>query len=688
MTELIITEKPSSALKIAAALSDGSPTKKAINKVPYYEISHKGKDILVVSAVGHLYTVAEKTKGKWTYPIFDVEWKVSADVNKASAFTRKYLNVIKGLAKKADSFVVATDFDIEGEVIGYNIVRFACKKKDARRMKFSTLTKDELVDSYENSSPHIIWGQAEAGLTRHELDWLWGINISRALTLSIKNSTGRHKILSSGRVQGPALHVLVEREKEIRAFKPVPYWQVELQAKNGLNAMHTKDKFWEKKEADKVMSHVIGKKAIASDVIATKFEQEPPHPFDLTSLQMEAYRTLRLSPKDTLGIAQELYTASYISYPRTSSNQLSDKLNLKKVISDISKQPEFKGLANELLKRARLVPNNGKKSDPAHPAIYPTGIIPESISGKTKDLYELIVRRFLATFADPAVRQKMEIDIDVEGEPFAVSGITTLQPNWHTFYGRFVRHDEVELPSIKKGQQLDVKEFVLYDKETQPPKRYTPASIIKVLERKNLGTKATRADIIENLYDRDYVKERAIQVTDLGLHTTEVLEKYSPEIIDEKLTRHFEKEMNMILKDKKKGSEIIEEAKVVLTKILKHFKENEKNIGKGLTEAFTETMNQSSIVGKCPSCGSDLKIMFSKKNKSYFVACSNYPNCKTTFSVPKYSLPKPSGKVCDACGYPVVNMIRKGKKPFEYCINPNCKKKEEWYNSQKNNHSM
>jgi DNA topoisomerase-1 len=684
MTELIITEKPSSALKIAAALAEGSPTKKAINKVSYYEIKHKGREIIVVSAVGHLYTVAEKNKGSWTYPIFDVEWKVSADVNKASAFTRKYLNVIKGLAKKADSFVVATDFDIEGEVIGYNIVRFACKKKDAKRMKFSTLTKEELLDSYENASPHIIWGQAEAGLARHELDWLWGINISRALTLSIKHSTGRHKILSSGRVQGPALHVLVEREKEIRAFKPVPYWQVELQAKNDLKAMHTKDKFWEKKEADKVMSHVIGKKAIVSDVIATKFEQEPPHPFDLTSLQMESYRTLRLSPKETLEIAQELYTSSYISYPRTSSNQLSDKLNLKKVISDISKQPEFKSLANELLKRARLLPNNGKKSDPAHPAIYPTGVIPERISGKTKDLYDLIVSRFLATFADPAIRQKMEINIDVDGEPFAVSGVTTLQPNWHTFYGRFVRHDEVELPSIKKGQQLDVKEFVLYDKETQPPKRYTPASIIKVLERKNLGTKATRADIIENLYDRDYVKERAIQVTDLGLHTIEVLEKYSPEIIDEKLTRHFEKEMNMIVKGSKKGDEIIKEAKVVLMKILSHFKENEVNIGKGLTEAFHDTMTQSTVVGKCPACGSDLRIIFSKKNKSYFVACSSYPNCKTTFSLPKYALPKPSGKVCDSCGYPVVNMIRKGKKPYEYCINSNCKKKEEWYNNQRN----
>ncbi|MEM4244956.1 MAG: DNA topoisomerase I [Candidatus Nanoarchaeia archaeon] len=685
MAELIITEKPSAALKIATALADDKPVKKSVNKVPYYEVKHKGKDIFVVSAVGHLYTIAEKAKGKWTYPIFDVEWKVSADVNKSSAFTKKYLNLIKALAKSSDSFVVATDFDIEGEVIGYNIIRFACNKNDARRMKFSTLTKDELLDSYEHALPHIVWGQAEAGLTRHELDWLWGINLSRALTLSVKHATGIHKVLSSGRVQGPALHILVEREKEIMNFKPVPYWQIELKAKNGLNAFHKTDKFWEKSEAEHVMSNVRGKKAIVSKVKAERFEQAPPHPFDLTSLQLEAYRVLRISPKETLEIAQELYIASYISYPRTSSNQLPATINFKKIFSDLSKQDQFKKLAHEILKKSRLIPNNGKKSDPAHPAVYPTGVIPKSLGGKAKDVYELIVRRFMSTFAEPAVRQRMSIEIDVDGELFIVDGVKTLEPNWHEFYGRFVKRDEVELPAVNEGQQLDVKEFVLYDKQTQPPKRYTPASLVKVLERKNLGTKATRADIVENLYDRDYIKERTIEVTGLGMKTIEVLEKYAPEIVDEKLTRHFEREMDSIMNGRKKGRDIIEEAKVVLTKILYHFKKNEKNIGKGLAEAFRETVNQASVIGKCPNCGADLKIMYSKKNRSYFIACSDYTNCKTTYSLPKYALPKPSGKLCDVCNFPIVNMIRKGKKPYEYCINPNCKKKEEWF---KKNHSM
>lgn len=679
MTELIITEKPSSALKIASALADDGITKKSVNKVSYYELTHNGKDIVVVSAVGHLYTVAEKEKKGWIYPVFDVEWKVSADVHKESAFTKKYLTLIKSLAKKSDSFLVASDFDIEGEVIGYNIIRFACKQTDARRMKFSTLTKEELVDSYEHASPHIEWPQAEAGLARHELDWLWGINLSRALTLSVKQAAKMHKILSSGRVQGPALHLLVEREKKILSFNPVPYWQVELHSDEGLNALHKANKFWEKSAAENVMSHVKGKKAIVSKVDSERFEQAPPNPFDLTSLQLEAYRTLRLSPKDTLDIAQELYTSSYISYPRTSSNQLSDKLNFKKIISDISKQPQFEKLAFSLLKKSSLVPNNGKKKDPAHPAIYPTGVVPEGISGKTKDVYDLIVHRFLATFAAPAVRQKMDIEIDVDGELFAVSGITTIEPNWHEFYSRFVRHDDVELPALKQGQVLVVKEFVLFDKETQPPKRYTPASLIKALEKMGLGTKATRADIIENLYNRDYIKEKSIEVTDLGLKIIEVLEKFSPEIIDEKLTRHFEKEMNQIMKSKKKGKELVDEAKVVLTRILSHFKENELKIGTALADALKDTRNRSVVVGECPNCQSDLKIIFSKKNRSYFVACSAYPNCKTTFSLPKYSLPKPSGKTCEACNYPLVTMIRKGKRPFDFCLNPNCSKKEEWF---------
>src|SRR3989344_7363967 len=202
--ELIITEKPQSAKKIADALSDDHIKKESLNTVPFYKIRHKGKDIVVGSAVGHLYALAESVKNGWTYPVFNVEWKPASQVSKAAKFSSKYITVLKKLSAEADEFTVATDYDIEGEVIGLNIIRYICKRKDAKRMKYSTLTMDELRKSYEDASKHLDWGQANAGETRHILDYYYGINLSRALSLAVK-AAGAFKILSSGRVQGPAL---------------------------------------------------------------------------------------------------------------------------------------------------------------------------------------------------------------------------------------------------------------------------------------------------------------------------------------------------------------------------------------------------------------------------------------------------------------------------------------------------
>ncbi|MBU0536610.1 MAG: DNA topoisomerase I, partial [Nanoarchaeota archaeon] len=283
--ELIITEKPQSAKKIAEALADGKPIKEDINHVPTYKITHGKTDIVVGCAVGHLFALEEREKKGWTYPVFDVEWKPAHLVNKLAKFSAKYVTALKKLSQDANKITVATDYDIEGEVIGLNVVRYICKKKDARRMKYSTLTKDELVKSYENASPHLDWGQANAGETRHILDYYYGINISRALSLSVK-AAGSFKILSSGRVQGPALKIIVDKEKDIQAFRPEPFWQIELHGTTRgkkIIANHIQDKFWEKKKAEEVMKKVKGHKAFIDSIEKKQFQQAPPTPFDLTS---------------------------------------------------------------------------------------------------------------------------------------------------------------------------------------------------------------------------------------------------------------------------------------------------------------------------------------------------------------------------------------------------------------------
>ena len=679
--ELIITEKPSQARKLAEALADKKIKESKNKKISYYILEHNGKEITIVSSVGHLFNLAEKNKKGWTYPVFDLEWKPSYEIKKSAAFTKPYVETIKKLCKDASEIIVATDYDIEGSTIGWNIVKFICNKKDGKRMKFSTLTKDELIDSYENASKHLDFAQIEAGETRHFLDAIYGFNLSRALTLSIKAAGKGFKVLSTGRVQGPALKIIADRELEIKNFKSVPYWEIELIAKE-LNSWHERDKFWDEKEAKDVLKKIKEKKAIVSKIEKKEFKQNPPNPFDLTSLQLEAYRTLRISPKQTLEIAQELYTNGLISYPRTSSQKLPPSINYKKILEGLSKNKKYSQLCEELLKKRSLKPNDGKKEDRAHPAIYPVGL-ETSLADRYEQLYDLIVHRFLATFSEDATRETNTITTDVDGENFIAKGTRTTNPGWHKFYGRFLILEEQELPKLKEKQELNVKEIKLHNNETQPPKRYTPASIIKKMESLGLGTKATRSEIIDTLYQRNYISDEPIKATQLGIKTVEALEKYTPRILDQKLTKHFEDEMEEIQDGKKHKNAVIKEAEESLTKVLLDFKEKEKLIGASLGEAYVETQIQESLIGKCPVCkDGTLRITYSKKTKSKFIACNKYPDCKTTFSLPKFALIKPTKKECSSCQFPTLLVIRKGKRPYEHCLNQNCPKKLEWIKQQ------
>ena len=674
--QFIISEKPQASLKIAQALADKKVEKKVNNKVSYYEITHNGKKIVIGCAVGHLYGLAEKDKKGWTYPVFNFYWQPTYLIDKSAKFTKAYLDTLTKLCKDADDIYNFCDVDTEGELIFWNILRFVCNRKDAKRAYFSTLTKDELIKAFEEAKPHINFGLASAGETRHSLDWLWGINLSRALTLSIKSATGMFKLLSSGRVQGPALKTLYDREIDIKNFKSDPYWEIELKGlanKEDISAWHKQDKFWKKEEADIIIKKTKGKKAIVKSVEKKETKQPPLTPFDLTTLQMEAYRTLNISPKNTLEIAQNLYTGGFISYPRTSSQKLPESIGYVKILKSLSKKFLEAG---ELLKKKNLVPSEGKKTDPAHPAIYPTGDIPK-LEGKDAGLYELIVRRFFVCFGEDALRETMTVEIDVNDEIFVAKGTRTKVEGWHKLYGDFLDLKEEELPDVKEKDEIKVKDIILYDKETQPPKRYTEASIIKELERKSLGTKSTRASIIDNLYQRNYIKDKSIAVTDLGMKTTETLQKYCPDILDENLTRKFEEEMEEIIEEKKKPEEILDEAKTVLTKLLAHFKKHEKEIGKELGEATIETRDKESEVGKCPNCKEGiLRIMYSKKNKSKFIACDKYPECNTTFSLPGNALIKNTTLKCEKCGFPMVMVIRKGKRPQNVCINDKCPSKQ------------
>jgi len=670
---LIITEKPQAAAKIAAALAEGDDEK--ISKpggVSYYELNRKGKNIVVACAVGHLFSVSQNIKGA-DYPIFDIDWYPNYAVNKKD-FTKKYYTVIKSLIKGASEIVVATDFDIEGEVIGYNVVRFIAGQDDAKRMKFSSLTAKEIQEAYDNRNPTIEWGQAIAGETRHFLDWLYGINLSRALMHSIR-SIGKFKIMSIGRVQGPALNLIVQKEKLIQAFKPTTYWQVFLtvnDGKNKLEVKHNKD-ITKKQELEK-FKKLEGKEAEASTK-KTKQTVHPPAPFSLTSLQTEAYKFHGITPSQTLQIAQKLYLAGVISYPRTSSQKIPESMKPLEILEKLKKR--FGDLINHATQKK---PIEGSKSDPAHPAIIPTG---NNMKMEDQDakIYNLIAKRFISCFCENAEleNKRVEVVVDSGGEKlkFVAKGMEVLKAGWMNVYP--VKMEEKEIKDM--NGKVKIEKVKIDEKETKPPKRYSPASIVTELEKRNLGTKATRANIIETLYNRNYIKDRSIKATELGMRLIDSLDKHSPIIIDEKLTREIEKDMDSIRDSKRdlveKEEKILEKAHDALTKISGDFKKQEKEIGKELVEAnqaYFDAEQESNKLGKkCPNCGEgELTIKYTPRFKSYFIACTAYPDCRQTYSLPKALIKNEANKECEECGWPMLISIKQGKRPWIFCFNPEC----------------
>ncbi len=675
---LIIAEKPSAARKIALALSQGKPVYKKKRGAQYIEIERDGKKMVVVPAVGHLFTLQEKTK-TWDYPVFDVEW-VPTFTQKGSAYAKPYYENIRELARNAGDVIVATDLDIEGETIAYNILRFLCGRENAKRMEFSTLTKPDLERSFLSVKPEINHGMALAGIARHTLDYYFGINMSRALMSALKRA-GRWKTLSTGRVQGPALAIVVEREKEIRAFVPTPYWQVFLELE-GARAIHEKEKFDNKEEALEVKRKSEKERALVVEAKKSVSKLYPPTPFNLTDLQAEAFALFGMSPIETQRIAQELYERALISYPRTSSQQLPPTIGYKNIIQKLGEQEDYRELASILLEKKGLRPHNGKKTDEAHPAIYPTGEKPSGLTPRQKKIYDLIVKRFLATFGEPAERVTKSVVLEAGGERFIATGRITTHKGWISLYEPYARIKEEPLPpGLEKGVGIEHRGVTIEEKETQPPPRYNRASLVRELEKRGLGTKATRAEIVESLYKRGYVTGDKMTVTDLGFRVVETLSRFVPEIISERLTRHFEKRMEEIQEGKRTVEEVVREARERLSSILEKFRRDEEEIGRELLGAVVDDEKRARELGEC-ECGGTLVIKSSRNGKR-FAACTNYPECKKTYPLPSSGTITSTGKKCRECGTPIIRIKARGRRAWEMCLDPECPTKKEWNKKKK-----
>ncbi|MCW3981600.1 MAG: DNA topoisomerase I, partial [Candidatus Bathyarchaeota archaeon] len=576
---LIVAEKPAAALRIAVALdSRAQPTRLTQNGVPYYVV-HRDNKIIVASVLGHLYTVAQKNGKRSEYPIFRFKWAPRHEVDKKAAHMIAWIKTLESLAENADTFVNACDYDVEGSLIGYNALHHACGgAQAAKRMKYSTLTKPELEEAYDHLLPTLDYNLVKAGKTRHEVDWLYGINLSRALTQAAKRATGKYVSLSTGRVQGPALRFLVERENKISCFVPTPFWTIKakIQIKGRPHeAQYERRCIKTEAEAEEIVETCRRKGGEVEAIEERIFTQSPPTPFNLSTLQDEAYRLFGCHPRQTAKIAERLYLAALISYPRTDSQKLPSVIGYKAILRKMQKKLAYGELISELLK-SQLAPNEGKKEDPAHPAVYPTGNLPDNrLNAPSRKLWDLIARRFMATFGKPATKQTTKVTINVNGTRFFLLGRRTVKEGWIRFYRPHITTEHRPLPEVSEGERLMIASVSCEASLTRPPPRYNPSSFLKRMESEGIGTKGTRAEIIQTLYDRKLAQNQQMQVTGIGRAVLEVLQEYAPSITSVELTRNLEEKVELIKAGKEDSGAVLEEAVTKLRNTIREMKKSE-----------------------------------------------------------------------------------------------------------------
>jgi len=680
MTTLILTEKPKVAKRISSILSKNVKQKK-MGKLAYYTFELGGEEYLVVPAAGHLLEL-DYPEGEWVYPAI-----VSPDelILKEIDGKKQFLRIIEKLGKRANRIIVATDLDAEGSSIALEIIRALGWEdtKEIYRMEFSSLNSSEIKAAFSELKP-FDYPRANAGWARRVLDLQWGANVSRGLTLSARKRNWI-KVLSSGRVQGPTLALIVKREREIRNFVPRKYYVVTARLEGRKGSFEVKlappkgaERVWEKDYAERAAEAIRGKELIVK-VKSRKVSIAPPPPFDGTTMQIEVSRITGLTPKQiadrTSGIAQQLYEAGLISYIGTESQKYPKawkREDFIKMVGLIGSYGPLSQDARYVMENLREKPVEGKKDDPAHPAIHVVGTPEGEFQSRYhRKVYEVIARRNLATLSPDALVKKVNIEVKVDEFRFKASGASLIEEGWLRVYP-YAKKDYT-MPPVEDGEKVKCIDVVIEEKETQPPKRYTPISIIKEMERLGLGTKNTRVQILDILKERGYIEGKSFKPTTLGEAVAEVLEEYVPELTNTELTSKLEEAMKRIEEGKLDHKEFLLDALAKLERIMKNFKGKEMIISEKLSEAIQEYRKFQYIVGKCPKCKRDLLL---KKSKyGYFVICSGYPDaCDIKYNL--YRGETILRETC-SCGLPIVEgkVKTKSNKVLKYkrCLG-NCKK--------------
>ena len=630
-----------------------------------------GKDYKALSSYGHIRDLPKADLGVDIENNFKPKYVIPTKA-------RKIANELKKTAKKADLVILATDSDREGEAIAWHILQILDPNKvKHQRIIFHEITKQAIEKALKNPQ-QINMKLVNAQQARRILDRLVGYKLSPFLWKKVA------KGLSAGRVQSVTVRLIVDREREIEAFKPEEYWSIAaslLKIKNQKSKIKNNEESFNailikingeklpklgiknKEQADKILKDLKGAEYKVIDLVSREVKRHPLPPFITSTLQQEAARKLGFSAKQTMRIAQQLYEGGHITYHRTDSFNLSDQA-LKAAQEFIKK--EFG--SNYALDGSKIYKTKTKSAQEAHEAIRPTQAsrqpakIKQHLDQKQYKLYDLIWRRFIACQMKSAILDATTIDIqanDSKSSPyiFRATGSTIKFDGFLKIYP--TKFKETLLPSLSKEEILKLIKLFSEQHFTQPPARYNEASLVKTLEEYGIGRPSTYAPIISTIQERGYTEkneQKRFVPTEIGLIVTDLLKENFSQIVDVKFTAYLEEDLDKIASGRQNWL-------IVLKEFYQPF---EDNLLKKYDEVAKKIIEEPTDK-KCPQCGQNLVIKLGRFGKFY--ACPGFPECKHTEPIVNST-----GVQCPKCqkGKIIERKTKKGKTFYSCSQYPRC----------------
>ncbi|KAJ8345175.1 hypothetical protein SKAU_G00293680 [Synaphobranchus kaupii] len=666
---LCVAEKNDAAKGIAEIMSNGRARRRegfsVYNKIYEYEYHLFGQDVTVsmTSVSGHLLGLEFKAPfQKWhscnPVLLFDAEVEKYCPENFV-----QIKRTLEREIRQCQALVIWTDCDREGENIGFEVID-VCKavKPNVQvfRARFSEITPNSIRTACESlTAPDV--NVSDAVDVRQELDLRIGASFTRFQTLRLQKifpASLSNQLISYGSCQFPTLGFVVERFKAIQAFIPETFFKITVTHKRGEEEVEFS---WKRHRlfnhtACLVLYQICMEDPIATVVGVTSKPKSKwrPLPLDTVELEKLVSRKLKISAKETMKIAEKLYTQGFISYPRTETNMFPNSLNLTPLVEQQTQDGDWGQFARGILERGGPTPRNGNKSDQAHPPIHPTKYT-NSLQGNERRLYEFIVRHFLACCSQDAQGQETTVDINIAEEKFAAHGLMIIARNYLDVYP-YDKWNTKVIPTYEPGSQFQPTAIEMLDGQTSPPQLLSEADLIALMEKHGIGTDATHADHIETIKSRTYVgadgrsevpswRARHGPGGRLQLHGLSDVQAWKDK--NGVLRHHVEKYKAVFIESVRKAKKLDEALSTYLGEAQEYTAQEEVQ------------MEMPMPIRKCPQCNRDMVLKTKKDGVGKFLTCLGYPDCKSAVWFPD-SVQEVSRdeSVCPTCRPHPVHMLK------------------------------